>query len=132
MLRLGLCILHKIGRFCCILSDKFPMCCGAGCRGLWGFDHFSYGVTASEVYSDICILEYVCDFAYLQGNVCKYCPFLFLSVCAMVRIVLCFISCRSFCINASGKTLCWDMCRIIVHSLSWCSELSGRLSILSI
>jgi len=36
---------------------------------LGGFDHFSYGVTASEVYVDIRILEYVCDFAYLRGNV---------------------------------------------------------------
>jgi len=38
------------------------------------FDHFSYGVTASEGYPDICIPEYVCDFAYLWGNVCEYCP----------------------------------------------------------
>ena len=27
---------------------------------LGGFDHVSYGVTASEGYPDICILEYVC------------------------------------------------------------------------
>ena len=41
MFRLVLCVLHTIGRLFCILSDKFPMCCGAGCRGPWGFDNLA-------------------------------------------------------------------------------------------
>ena len=45
-------------------------------------DNFSYGVLASESYPDVCVLEYVCDFAYLWGNVCECCPsFVFVRVC---------------------------------------------------
>ena len=52
---------------------------------LGGFVHFSYGVTASEGYPDICILEYVRDFAYLRGNVCECCPSFIL-----VRVRVCY------------------------------------------
>ena len=52
---------------------------------LGGFDHFSYGVTASEGYPNIRILEYVCDFAYLRGNVCECCPSL-----VLVRVRVCY------------------------------------------
>jgi hypothetical protein len=80
---------------------------------LGGSDNFSYGVTASERYPDICVLEYVCDFAYgeMYVNV-AHLLFLFVFVCTMVRFVLCFIWCLSFCIIVSGKPLRWAMCRI--------------------
>jgi len=58
--------------------------------------------------------------------------FLFVLVCSVVCFVLYFIWCLSFCIIVGGKPLRWAMCRIVVHSLFWLSELSGRLSILSI
>ena len=52
---------------------------------LGGFVHFSYGVTTSEGYPDICIPEYVCDFAYLWGNVCECCPSF-----VLVRVRVCY------------------------------------------
>jgi hypothetical protein len=49
---------------------------------LGGSDYFGYGVSASESYPDVCVFEYVCDFAYLWGNVCKCCPsFVFVHAC---------------------------------------------------
>ena len=41
----------------CLLN--FPFIMGRNILVLGGFDHFSYGVTASEGYPDIRILEYV-------------------------------------------------------------------------
>ena len=41
---------------------------------LGGSDDFGYGISASESYPDVCVFEYVCDFAYLWGNVCECCP----------------------------------------------------------
>ena len=43
--------------------------------------------------------------------------FLFVLVCNVVRLVLCFNRCRSFCITVGGKPLYWAMCRIADHSL---------------
>ena len=58
--------------------------------------------------------------------------FFFVLVCNVVRFVLCFIWCRSFCIIFGGRKLRCAMCRNVDHSLFWRSELSGRLIILSI
>ena len=52
---------------------------------LEGFVHFRCEVTASEGYPDICILQYVCYFAYLWGNECKYC-----SSFVLVRVRVCY------------------------------------------
>ena len=33
-----------------------------------------YGVSASEYYPNVCVVsEYVCDLAYLWGNMCECC-----------------------------------------------------------
>jgi len=49
--------------------------------------------------------------------------FLFVLVCNVVRFILCFIWCRSFCIIVGGKPLLCARCRIVDHSLFWRSEL---------
>ena len=67
-----------------------PFIMGRNVVALGGFVHFSYGDTASEGYPDICILEYVHDFAYLWGNVCECCPTFIL-----VRVRVC---CGAFCL----------------------------------
>ena len=68
---------------------------------------FGYGISASESYPNVCVFEYVCDLAYLGEmyvNV-AHLLFLFVLVCNVVRFVLCFIWCRSFCIIVGGKPL---------------------------
>ena len=57
--------------------------------------------------------------------------FLFLLSCGAGCSVLCSIWCLSLCIIAGGKPFCWEICRIVAHSLFCCAVLSGRLSILS-
>ena len=57
--------------------------------------------------------------------------FFFVLVCNVERFVLCFISCRSFCMIVGGRKLRCAMCRNVDHSPFWHSELSGRLIILS-
>ena len=120
---------------CYILSDKFPIYYGAECRGPWG----GLIILAMVLRHLKAILTFVSLNMFVTLRICggmnvNVAQLLFLSVfmCAMVRFVLCFIWCRNFCINASGKPLLWAMCRIIVHSFSWRSELSVRLRILSI
>ena len=38
------------------------------------FDEAGCGISASECYPNVCVSEYVCDLAYLWGNVCECCP----------------------------------------------------------
>ena len=56
-------------------------------------DDFGYGISASEsYYPNICVFEYVCDLAYLWGNVCECCPSLvFVGGC-----VYCGVFCLMF------------------------------------
>ena len=123
-----------IGRMCYILSDKFPICYGAECRGSWGgliilavvLRHLKAILTL--VFLNMFVTLRICGEMYVN---IAHLLFLFVFVCTMARFVFCFIWCRIFCIIVSGKPLHWAMCRIIAHSLFWRSELSGRLSILS-
>ena len=95
MFRLGLFVLHMIGRMCSILADKFPIYCGRNIVALRGSDDFGYGNSASESSPNICVFEYVWNVAYLWGNVCENCPslVLFVLVCSVECFVLCFIWC---------------------------------------
>jgi len=51
------------------------------------FDKLGYGISASECYPNVCVSEYVCNLAYLWGNVAHF-LFLFMLVCSVVRFVL--------------------------------------------
>ena len=51
-----------------------PFIMGRNVVVLGGSDDFGYGISASEGYPDVCVFEYVCDFAYLWGNLCECCP----------------------------------------------------------
>jgi len=56
-----------------------------------GFDQVGYGISASECYLNVCVSEYVCDLAYLWGNVGECYPsFVFVHVCVWCG-VLCFM-----------------------------------------
>jgi hypothetical protein len=56
-----------------------------------GFDQVGYGISASECYLNVCVSEYVCDLAYLWGNVGECYPsFVIVHVCMWCG-VLCFM-----------------------------------------
>ena len=48
-----------------------PFIMGRNVVVLGGSDDFGYGISASESYPNVCVFEYVCDLAYLWGNVCE-------------------------------------------------------------
>jgi len=77
---------------CYTSVDKYPFIVGRGVVVFRRFDPVGYGISAFECYLDICVSEYVCDLAYLWGNVgeCYPSP---VFVCACVHCgVLSFLS----------------------------------------
>ena len=78
------------------------------------------------VFLNILVTLRICGEMYV--NVAH---FLFLLSCGAGCSVLCSIWCLSLCIIAGGKPFCWEIYRIVAHSLFCCAVLSGRLSILS-
>jgi len=46
------------------------------------FDEAGCGISASECYPNVCVSEYVCDFAYLWGNIGEcWAALVFVSAC---------------------------------------------------
>ena len=69
-----------------------PFFVGRNVVVFWRFDPLGYGISASECYLNVCVSEYVCDLAYLWGNVGEYYPsFVFVHVC-----VWCGVLCSMF------------------------------------
>ena len=79
----------------CQLVDS-PFTVGQGVVVSGRFNWVGYGVVAFICYPDVCVSEYVCDLAYLWGNVCECCPLLVFAVvwCGVVWCgVVCFVLC---------------------------------------
>jgi len=57
------------------------------------FYRVGYGVAAFICYPDVCVSEYVCDLAYMWGNVCECCTLLVFAVvwCGVVWCVLFYV-----------------------------------------
>ena len=54
-------------------------------------DDFGYGVSPSENYPNVCVFEYVCELAYLWGNVRECCHLLFCSCLCVLWCVLSYV-----------------------------------------
>jgi len=82
----SLAYIRQITCVTCQLVDS-PFTVGRGIVS-GRFNQVGYGVVAFICYPDVCVSEYVCDLAYLWGNLCECCPFL---VFGVVCFVLCSI-----------------------------------------
>jgi len=71
----SLAYIRQITRVTYQLLDS-PSTVGRGVAVSGRFNQVGYGVAAFICYPYVCFSEYVCDLAYLWGNVCKCCPFL--------------------------------------------------------